>query len=246
MKTSLLALLAVLFLGQLATAETIKFPEEELATESVLPVFDRPVSVKNRTVTTAKRFELGLMGGMALNEPFSNPYSFGGEVTYHLDEDQAFNFYGASYIGGVSRYVGQINAEANANGQTLDLQNAPTTKYLGLLSYQYTAFYGKLSLTKNYVMNLGTYFLGGVGGIGIGDALEPVVGLGFGQKFYFSPNFAIRFDLRMLIYQGPDVITGFPAPTAGAGGEVSSSRFPKRIFTNSLMSLGAIYLIPNS
>lgn len=240
--------MALIGLGLSAKAETIKFPEEELATESVLPVFDNPVSVKNRTVTTAKKFEVGLLGGFALNEPFANPYSVGGSISYHLDEEQGINIYGSYYLGGSTRYVDQINQEAqSATGNRLDLQNAPTTKYLGLISYQYTAFYGKLSLTKNYVMNLSTYGLAGLGGIQIGDALNPVVGLGFGQKFYFTPNFALRFDLRMLIYQGPDVAgTGYPAPTANAGGEVSSSRFNKRIYTNSVLSLGAIYLIPNS
>jgi hypothetical protein len=40
-----------------APAETIEFPEEELATESVLPVFDKTVVVRNRTITRAGRVD---------------------------------------------------------------------------------------------------------------------------------------------------------------------------------------------
>ncbi len=234
--------------GKTLASESIRFPEEELATESVLPVFDNSVSVKNRTVQTIKRFELGFMGGMALNEPFASPFSIGGEVSYHLDEDQAINFYGTYFMGGNTRYVGQINSTIAATGAANpQLENAPDPKYLALLSYQYTAFYGKLSLTKNYVMNLSTYGLAGAGGFMIGDSLEPLVGVGFGQKFHFSPNFAMRFDLRLLIYQGPDIAGTRPFPTnAPTTGEPSSSAYQKRIFTDSMLSLGAVYLIPNS
>ncbi len=253
MKTSrklnlLITAVATLLLnGSAKASETIRFPEEELATESVLPVFDNPMSVKNRTVQTAKRFEVGFMGGMALNEPFASPFSVGGEVSYHLDEEQAINVYGTYFMGGNTRYVAQINQEVSGPPNNIAnprLENAPDPKYLALASYQYTAFYGKLSLTKNYIMNLSTYLLGGVGGFMIGDSIQPLVGLGFGQKFHFTPNFALRFDLRMLIYQGPNVVGSFP--TTGSSGEVSSSAYEKRIFTDSMLSIGAVYLIPNS
>ncbi len=248
--TLLIAAVATLLLSSSAKAsETIRFPEEELATESVLPVFDNPMSVKNRTVQTAKRFEVGFMGGMALNEPFASPFSVGGEVSYHLDEDQAINVYGTYFMGGNTRYVAQINQEVTAGGSGMTnprLENAPDPKYLALASYQYTAFYGKLSLTKNYIMNLSTYLLGGVGGFMIGDAINPLVGLGFGQKFHFTPNFALRFDLRLLVYQGPNVVGTRPFPTNNSSGEVPSSAYDKRIFTDSMLSFGAVYLIPNS
>lgn len=238
------------FKGSIATAETIRFPEEELATESVLPIFDKPMSVKNKTIQSAKRFELGLMGGMALNEPFASPFSVGGEVSYHLDEEQAINVYGTYFMDGNSRYVGQMN-ESVINTPpggipSPKLENAPSPKYLALVSYQFTAFYGKLSLTKNYVMNLSTYALAGAGGFKIGDAIEPLVGLGFGQKFHFTKNFALRFDLRMLIYQGPNIVGKLPLPTQGSTGEVSNSAYDKRVFTDSMLSVGAVYLIPNS
>lgn len=245
----LAGVITLLLHGSANAAETIRFPEEELATESVLPVFDKPMSVKNRTVQTAKRFEVGLMGGMALNEPFASPFSVGGEVSYHLDEEQAINVYGTYFMGGNTRYVGQINSEISGSpGSPANprLENAPDPKYMLLASYQYTAFYGKLSLTKNYIMNLSTYLLGGVGGFMIGDSLQPMVGLGFGQKFHFSPNFALRFDLRMLIYQGPDVAGTTPFPTNNSTSEIPSSAYEKRVFTDSMLSVGAVYLIPNS
>lgn len=237
--------LLVSTLSSVAKADTIKFPEEELATESVLPVFDTPTSVKNRTVSTAKRIELGLLGGLTLNEPYASPYNFGGEASYHLDEDQAINLYGAYFMGGDSKYVSQINQQAQAGSNQLNLQYAPHPKWLILGSYQLTAFYGKLSITKNFIMNLSTYVHAGLGGFEIGDAINPAVAVGFGQKFHFTPNLALRFDLRLLIYQGPDPLSN-PSATATATSEVSSSKFSKRMYMNSLLSLGAIYLIPNS
>ena len=38
-------------------ADLIELPQEELARESVLPVFDKPLSVKNRAILQSDRFE---------------------------------------------------------------------------------------------------------------------------------------------------------------------------------------------
>ena len=53
----------IVFAAFTARAETIEFPEEELSTESVLPVFDKKVVVRQRAVKTAGRFEIGVGGG---------------------------------------------------------------------------------------------------------------------------------------------------------------------------------------
>jgi outer membrane beta-barrel protein len=170
-----------------AQAETIQFPTEELATESVLPVFDQPTSVKNRVVSLSKRIELGLLMGYALTEPFYNPFQIGGTLSYHINEDHGINFYGATFLQGLSSEASQLNpipgTIINAN-----LQYAPSPKYLFLANWQYSAFYGKLSLTKDYVMNLHLFGLAGIGMYGIGDASVPVLSVGLGQKFHFTPS----------------------------------------------------------
>lgn len=79
---SLPASLAFPVFGQ---AEVIQFPTEELATESVMPVFDQPAVVRNRVVELAKRFEVGILMGYALTEPFYNPLQLGATFTYHIN-----------------------------------------------------------------------------------------------------------------------------------------------------------------
>jgi len=108
-------------------------------------------------------------------------------------------------------------------------------------NYQYTAFYGKLSLTKDYVMNLSLYGLVGAGMIGIGDVNKPAFNFGLGQKFYFTPSFALRFDLRFLLYQGPDPLSR----RLDNKTEVQpASYFDEKLNFSTLLTFGAIYMFP--
>ena len=107
MKAAWTVILA-LGISSVARAEVIQFPDEELAPESVLPVFDQPTSVKNRNVPTAGRFELGAFGGYDLTEPFFNPLTFGGTASYHFTEEHALNVVGNFYLGGASSYSKQL------------------------------------------------------------------------------------------------------------------------------------------
>jgi hypothetical protein len=78
-----------LFLTQSTSrAEVIEFSEDELARESVLPVFDQPEAVKRRYVPFDGRFEVGAFVGATLNDPFFNTYPFGLELKYHLSNFQ--------------------------------------------------------------------------------------------------------------------------------------------------------------
>lgn len=219
---------------------TIQISEEELAAESVLPVFDQPDSVKSRNVVTARRFELGFQGGYSLTEPFFNPLSLGATLSYHINEDHGLNVYYTTFIPGESDYSKQLNPiprrAINAN-----LQYAPAPKYIALGNYQLTAFYGKLSLSKEMVMNLGLYALAGGGMIGIGDVSKPVVNVGIGQKFYFDSQFALRFDLRVLAYRGPNAVS---SPLDQKTTVQPASYFEEKMFVDTLLSFGAIYMLP--
>jgi outer membrane beta-barrel protein len=234
-----LALLA----PSLSRAEVIQFPDEELASESVLPIFDQPDAVKNRSVRTKSRLELGLGGGYSFTEPFFNPLSVGVNVSYHFTEEHGLNIYYTSNLGGQSDYSKQLNAVPKVGGGTIDmrLQYAPAPKYLALANYQYTGYYGKLSITKEKVMNLGLYGLVGGGMIGIGDSAYPVASVGLGQKFYFDRNFALRFDLRFIAYNGPDPLSkSLETKTS----EQANSYFGQKLTFDSVLSFGAVYLFP--
>lgn len=229
-----------LCLPQAAGAETIEFPEDELAAESVLPVFDRPEAVKNRNVLTANRIELGALGGYSLTEPFFNPLSVGATGTYHINETSGLNLFYDYYLQGISSYAKQLNPIPKTNNN-MNLQYAPAPKSLFLASYQYTAYYGKISVAKDYVMNLGLYGLAGVGAITVGDVTKPAASVGLGQKFYLSKDFALRFDLRLLGYKGPDVLS---YRLVSANEIQPASKFEEKLNYQTLLSFGAVYLLP--
>ena len=76
-----LALAITLFQSKLM-AETIELPEDELATETVTPIYDTPDVVKNRNIVTEKKFELGGYLGWNTTEPIYNQTKFGLNLLY--------------------------------------------------------------------------------------------------------------------------------------------------------------------
>jgi hypothetical protein len=88
-------------------------------------------------------------------------------------------------------------------------------------------------------MNLSLFGLVGLGGYQIGDSLNPVFNFGLGQKFYFSQKYALRFDLRFNVYNGPNVVSGtIPA----SGPAPSASSFDQRVYLGSMLAGSFIYL----
>lgn len=207
----------VLFLTSFsALAVTIEFPEEELARESVLPVFDNAVAVKSRLVPTAKRFEFGLALGSAMNEPFFKTTRFGGHIAYHLTETHGVLLQGQMYTDGLGNNGSNLAGTDlnNGAGETyLRMQYAPQPKYHFLANYQITPYYGKISVFKDFVMNLSLYGLAGIGMIDVGGETTPALNIGIGQKFYFSNRWGIRADLGLMAYQG---VNFFSASGGGA------------------------------
>lgn len=225
-----------------AHGEVIRFPDDELAKESVLPVFDRPVSVRNRLVELKGRVELGAGGAYDMTQAFFLAYGLGATASYHFNEEQGLNFFGNYWVQGASDYSKQLNPPPRST-QNMNLQLAPAPKWLFLANYQHTGFYGKMSFSKETVMNLSLYGLAGIGAFGIGDAVKPTVSVGLGQKFYFTPNIALRFDLRLLLYRGPNILD---ANLANATTNVSDSEFPQKFMTTTLLNGSLVFLLPNT
>ena len=58
---------------------------------------------------------------------------------------------------------------------------------LSLGEYQLTAYYGKISITKSFVVNLSLYGLVGLGQVSFGDSsMSLAVGFWFGAKSFIS------------------------------------------------------------
>lgn len=193
-------LLAFLLHRASFAAEVIHLPPEELAQESVLPVFDRPVVVRNRNVETAGKIDVGVFYGYAMTEPIANVSKFGLGIYYNTSEYHAFGLLYAHNMTGLSDYAHQIE---RTSGTPLDFTRAPMPKSTIMADYNLKMFYGKLSLTKSLVLNTILYGSGSLGMIQYDHKMYPAAAVGLGQKFFFGKHWALRFDLRLYTHQGP-------------------------------------------
>ena len=196
---ALFIIVAALLLHKVAfAAEVVELPQEELAKESVLPVFDRSVSVKSRRVVTAKRFDVDLFYGLGLTEPIYDVSKYGLGIYYNWDENSALGVLFAKNSSGLSTYSNQLHSQYN-----LDFNRAPKPEMMAMLDYNLKFFYGKMSLTKSTVINTILYGSGSLGVVKYENKTYPGIGVGLGQKFFFTPQWALRFDLRLYANQAP-------------------------------------------
>ena len=236
--TQLILIFLIIPFYNLQAAEVIEFPEDELALESVLPVFKNREAVKNRNVPLSNRFEVGLGGGLSLREALYDPKNFGISLGYHFDEVQAVNLRLVSLIEGLSDKGDALAAGRGLSGGTFNADLAPRQELFAILSYTANAYYGKISLTKQTVMNMSVYGLAGAQIVRFTDKSTFGLNFGFGQKLYFSKNWGLDLNLLFLLYQGPDP-TSMPQNNTL---ELSSDDLEETTFLTSLFNLGLIYL----
>lgn len=236
----LLVVVGLLWADTGVRAEDIEVPEEELARESVLPVFEKRQAVLNRHVVTTKRTEFGLGIGLEINEPYYNDLMFTLQGTYNFNEVHAVNFQGLFWNSGLSGYGEQLAAGGtNPYFEQFDASKAPHPEWGLFANYQFIAYYGKISITKRGVMNLNLFGLGGVGYINMGEVSTVGLNLGMGQNIFFTRNFGLRLDLRWLIFQGPNATTQRLLPSDNP----SASSFDDRIFYNTQLGLSGIFIL---
>jgi len=195
---SLITSIILISIDSIAADDLVELPPEELARESVLPVFDKPIMVKNRNVSQEQRLEAGLYYGWAMSEPIFNVNKLGLAGYYHFNEDHALGLIYAKNFAGLSNYANQLHDQFS-----LDFNRAPYPEYSILADYNFNAYYGKISLTKRGVINTMT-LLTGTGGITkYIHKMYPVIAMGIGEKFFLNAHWSLRLDLRLHIYQGP-------------------------------------------
>lgn len=222
-------------------AAPLKFPEQDLPQETVMPIFERPDVVMNRAVPTARRFEVGLAGTWTPTDPFFSPFGWGLQAGYHFNELHGLNFIYSHRLPGTTEYTDQLNNVKNV--PPLRLQNAPSTQYVALLNYQATLMYGKLSLTKNWVSHLSTFVTAGLGATAIGTETLPIAAIGLGQKYYFSSSMGFRLDARLMGYEGPDVLS---SSLTNDRSQVPNTRFGRAFMWDTMVTLSFIFLFPGS
>ena len=227
-----------------AGAETIEFPEEELATESVYPVFDQPTAYKSKNVRRRGRFEVGLFAGTFLNDPFFSPIAFGGHLGYHFAEEHGVQLFASLLTRTTSQYVEPLKALGGAQGGGPDFNLAPSPSRIIAALYEWTPYYGKISLTKEGVMNLDLNFNGGLGLITIQDENRLALSLGANQNFYFTRTLGLKLDFKSFLYRGPDPVSRDLNPQNGGPTTMpQNSFFDDKTHLNFIFSAGVIYIL---
>lgn len=238
-KTLLLCLM--LLSPWMSFADEIEVPEEELARETTLPVFDKRRIVLNRSVITEKRIEIGGGFGLEMNEPYYTDYMFNLQGTYNFTDNHALNILGLFWMDGLSNYGEQLKPGRTGTNpvEAFDATKAPHPMWGMFANYEFIAYYGKISVSKLGVMNLNTFGIAGLGYINMDQVSTFGLNLGLGQNFFFTKNFGLRFDLRYLIFQGPNATSQKLRPQDNP----SATSFEDRIFYNGQISLAGVFIL---
>ncbi len=215
--------------------EALTLPDEELAKESVTPVFDRMVSLKNRNVPLENRIDIGGYYGWALTEPIANVSKLGLNLYYHTDEEHAWGIFLNKNFTGLSGYAKQLDSQF-----TLDFERAPKPELTAMVDYNILAFYGKMSITKQTVLNLNLYGSLAAGVVKYQHKTYPALAPGLGQKFYLTNQLALRFDLRLFIHQAP--VPFKPGAIKKSDPVPNYSEFEERITYTTVLDIGLSYL----
>ena len=234
-----------LLLSPLAHAVKISFPDEELATESVLPLVDSSEMVLNRNVNLKWRFEVNASLGVGLDEPFYFSLYPMGSLSFHLAEAHSISLLGIYYPPLLSPTGNRLKEGAGlSNNKTFDAAKAPYPQMSAFLNYQYSPFYGKVSLSKALNLNLSIYGFTGLGLV-VSNQNDrfPAVNFGIGQKLYVTKWLGLRADLGFYGYYGP------AAAKLNLGDSVQNVKYEslqsdqKKVNLNILSSIGVSFLL---
>lgn len=225
-----------------ASGLKVQFPSEELASESVLPVFPIKRMVMSPKVSLAKRVELGGSLSAGLDEPFYLSFYATGLVAFYFSEFHGVSLTGTYFFPKRSQTASRL--AGGIENKFFDVFKAPYPQMMGFLNYQFTPFYGKISLSKSLTMNLSIYsFLGpGLLILNTGNQL-PVANIGIGQKLYFNKWFAIRGDIGFYGYYGPAVAKIVLDKDVQQVSYEQIKEDQKRPIVNFIVNIGVVFLI---
>lgn len=234
--SAVVLVLSVLLFSYESEASEINLPKDELAQDSVYPIFDNSVSIKNRNIQDSKAFDIGLFGGLAITEPIANTSKYGLSFNYHLNEVHSLGLLFAVNSTGLSK-----DAQGLKNDFALDFSRAPFPESSLVADYNYKLFYGKLSLTKNGVINTSIYSSASAGLIKFVHKVYPAIAIGMGERFYLTNNFAFKVDLRLFINNAPIPFKA-GALRSGIDPIPSYDSFAERLTYTTHLEVGANYL----
>ncbi len=184
--------------------------------------------VQNRLYSNAKKFELGVYGGLTSRDPFLSVKDVGGSLGYFFNNYFALHgIYWRSLVSASSAlktFENEIKSTTNTNEPKgfYGLQGSA-----GLL-------YGKLSLIGKSIIYFDLHLRGGLGQTitETGNYLTPFLGLG--QQIHLTKIFSLTLDYRYMRYS--EDIRGKVAGTANFGKIVGN-----RVNTTDVITLGMVF-----
>jgi outer membrane beta-barrel protein len=146
--------------------------------------------VQNRLYTKGKKFQLGVLGAKAMDDPFLSSTTYGLNVSYNFTEFWGLSLLGWKYGVKASNALKTLRAggkEANTVEPEHFLGSEATGSFL----------YGKLSLLGSAIIYYDMHFSAGAGVTKTeNDAAAPTVSLGVGQRFYLTKMLSLKIDYR--------------------------------------------------
>lgn len=234
-----LVILSTLFVS--VSQADIQFPEDELPSESVIPILDSPKAVINRTVTYTGRWEPKLSYGFLLDEPFYQNSFLSLAVGYSWTEFSGVSLRYLKWGSGLSDYAKQMEGTATA----LKFGRAPGPDMGYSLSYDYRFFYGKVSFSKRSIIPtvLGSTFEGGM--IKYGSKNLPFFGAGLINSYFFSDpgaksHWGVNIGVRLYLRSAVDPLSANLSSTSGP--VPSEGDFATKTRFSTSLDLGAQYL----
>lgn len=193
-------------------AGEIRFPEEELAPESVLPVFE-----KNNQATMNRRvqlkYKLGVNSSFAgrMDEPFLHPFTVMGALEFFFNETHGVRFSGLYFWPGLSHNGLKIESVYSS----FKPEKIHHPQFGFFFSYALAPFYGKISLAKNIVTNLNLSMSLGLGALALDLDYRryasdlrwtPAGWVELNQKIFIGRRFYFHGVLNFLIYYAPNPV----------------------------------------
>ncbi|MBE8162703.1 MAG: hypothetical protein HAW63_01795 [Bdellovibrionaceae bacterium] len=248
MKTISFILFILFFAKTSLQAKALTFDLDFLPKETVLPLVEDRVFVKNKTILLNNQLSLGFGGGVLLTEALFNNAAGFLSLTYNFTELHGVSLNTFYRVPGLS----DAGKKADQASAKFSLKLVPQLTALHYAIYKYTAYYGKISLSHDWVMNLTTSVNMGGGVAQYNDAKFPLVALNADQSFYFSSNFAFNVSLGLFFYKGPDFfckdkgestadqacVDRPPDPVR----RITSKELPKEWKNHTYLQTGLIYL----
>lgn len=154
--------------------------------------------VQNRMYTKARKFELGVYGGVVSTDPFLSVYSLNASLGYHFSEYLSVAVFGVKYFVGPSSAL-ELLQSPYPNGIGTGTNTNEPKWYVGG-EVMGSLLYGKLSVIGKAIIHYDFHLIGGLGVMSTESGNYATPSVGVGQAFFITRNITLRTDYRLMIY----------------------------------------------